>query len=288
MKKLPKPTDPAGKPYDAKGVFELCVSDMSNAELKKKYVAATEDIVLAAKHYDEAAEKSELHSIPLGQLAGVLTKEELISVYTYRMVRQERPGRTVYDALLARVPNQRCPLCGVGGISSLDHHLPKAGFPTLSVVPNNLVPACGDCQDAKRSYYPKNTEQHTLHPYFDDFDSVKWLKAGINQSAPPSFEFFVDPAAPVSPVTLSRFDTHLRVFKLLKLYASNAGSELTGVQGQLHRLLVNGGAEAVRDHCLEVADSWAQVSLNSWKSAMYTAAAANDWFCQGGFLEGND
>jgi hypothetical protein len=218
---------------------------------------------------------------------GGLTQDELVTVYTYRMVNQERPGRAVYDAILARVPNQRCPLCGVGGVSSLDHHLPKAEFPTLAVVPTNLVPACGDCQAAKKSYYPKSADQHTLHPYFDDYDSVKWLKAKINQSEPLSFEFFADPGAPVSAVVLARFNTHLRVFKLLKLYASNAGSELSGAQGQLHRLLVNGGAGAVRDHCLEVADSWARVSLNSWRSAMYTAAAENNWFCQGGFMAGN-
>lgn len=287
MKKLMKPTDSFGNPFNARNVYALCVSDTENDKLKQRYIAASVDIENAARDFDMAAERIALHSIPRGQTVGSLTKKELINVYTYRMLNRARPGRAVYDRIIASVPNQRCPLCDIGVVSSLDHHLPKSEYPTLAVVPNNLVPVCRDCQDEKETHYPTSAEEHTLHPYFDDYESIRWLAARVIQTAPPAFEFFVNPSASRNAVELARFNTHMRILKLQKLYASNAGSELVSAQRRLHRAFVNGGPGAVRDDCLIAADDYAEISLNSWRSAMYAAAADSDWFCQGGFMAGN-
>jgi hypothetical protein len=287
MRKLPKPTDAANAEYVARSVFELCVSDTTNAALKKRYLAAAPEVEQASLHYGAAAPNTELHLIALNQPAGDLSTKEMIGVYTYRMRDKRRPGRPVYDRIISAPKQQRCPLCGVGVASTLDHHLPKDKFPVLAVTPTNLVPSCRDCQDAKKSYHALTQEGHTLHPYFDDYDNVQWLAAKVLETAPTVFVFFVNAPASSSALERARFNTHMNVFKLMKLYSSNAASEMVGAQGQLYRLLVSGGEASVREHCLDVAQSWANESLNSWMYAMYSAAAASSWFCRGGFMAGN-
>lgn len=61
-----------------------------------------------------------------------------------------------------------CPMCGSFGTGTLDHFLPKSGYPELAIFSRNLVPACS-C-NTKRSTVVKGTisSEHVLHPYFEN------------------------------------------------------------------------------------------------------------------------
>lgn len=60
-----------------------------------------------------------------------------------------------------------CAMCGSFGSETLDHVLPKGGYPEFSVLSCNLVPAC-PC-NSKRSDKAKGAlpGERVLHPYFD-------------------------------------------------------------------------------------------------------------------------
>lgn len=284
MRKLPKPCDDTGAELAPVDVFDVCISKVKNANLKSRLQGVRSLVVAAAVDYDAAASSGKLHTIKRQTSVGSVTKDEMVRVYTYRMVSNKQPGRIVYDQIKNAPKHQRCPLCDIGTVNTLDHHLPKTEYLKLTVTPNNLVPSCEWCQGAKRTGYPTCAEEQTIHPYFDDFESEVWLYAEVVQSVPAAFRYYAAPPSAWGMIVEKRLSFHLKTFKLLKLYSLNAGSELSGIRTRLGRLLNSGGREAVRKHLREEAESWEDEFKNSWKAAMYRAAAASDWFCEDGFL----
>jgi len=131
--------------------------------------------------------------------------------------------------------------------------------------------------------YPDIEAHQTLHPYFDNVEEETWLKAQVVQGVPASFLFQVDPPTNWSALTRRRLERHLETFDLQTLYISNASSHLAETRHSLHWLFQTGGSSAVRAHLQREAMSREQARLNSWSSAMYRAAAMNDWFCEGGY-----
>lgn len=104
-----------------------------------------------------------------------MTEEQLKNVYENKFAKKGQPGRKVYDKLMSKPAQGICPLCGQRVVSTLDHYLPKAHFPVLSVVPINLIPSCSECNKSKTDHVPENAEQQTLHPYYDDVEEEQWL-----------------------------------------------------------------------------------------------------------------
>lgn len=67
-----------------------------------------------------------------------------------------------------------CPSCGEPGKpGTLDHYLPKAIYPELSIFLINLTPMCTDCQGKKGTdIEDENGNKLFIHPYFDSIDEV--------------------------------------------------------------------------------------------------------------------
>lgn len=61
-----------------------------------------------------------------------------------------------------------CPMCGSMHSGTLDHYLPKNGFPIFSVFSKNLVPACKCNSKRSETLLGVNPGERVLHPYFDD------------------------------------------------------------------------------------------------------------------------
>jgi len=64
--------------------------------------------------------------------------------------------------------NVRCPYCGQGVCSSLDHYFDKDAFCELSLNVWNLVPSCGDCNFKKLNKKIHSSTERFLHPFFDE------------------------------------------------------------------------------------------------------------------------
>jgi len=283
MQKLSLPTDEQGVNLVARQVFDLCISKVKNADLKRRFRAISQQVHESSLKYDAAVASKRAHKIiPSLQLGGV-SQEELLTVYNQRMVGSNAPGRKVYDRILSAAPLELCPLCGLGSVMSLDHHLPKSEFPILCVTPNNLVPACEGCQRAKREQYPSKDSEQTLHPYFDDSQSSVWLQAKVVGPFPAVFKYFVDPLASFDRLTIKRLEHHMKVFDLPKRFSVQAAQEGQSIRLDLMDLHQNGGASAVRAHLRRLALNRELLCKNSWRTAFYRAASKSDWFCEGGF-----
>ncbi|TGC06732.1 hypothetical protein CRG93_19505 [Escherichia sp. E2593] len=48
-----------------------------------------------------------------------------------------------------------CPYCGVGTATTLDHYYCKSSLPQFSILKENLIPCCGECNKTKGTLKPK-------------------------------------------------------------------------------------------------------------------------------------
>jgi 5-methylcytosine-specific restriction endonuclease McrA len=278
MRKLTKPLDDPGS------VFLTCISRVRNIGLKSRLTSVEATIVAAANEFEAAASTTTLHTLlPQNDVNGIVTKQEMLEVYTNRMAKKDAPGRSIYDKLLAAPVHGRCPLCGQRVVSTLDHYLPKTEYPALAVVPINLVPACADCNKTKIAAIPKTADQETIHPYFDDVETDLWLYAKVIETSPAVLQFFVKPHVDWDIVKAKRIEHHFKVFKLSYLYTSHAATELLNIRDRLAQLFSKTGYKGVNAHLSEEAATRESAYLNSWQTAMYKALAANFWYCSGGF-----
>jgi hypothetical protein len=137
VRTLPKPTN------DAKAVFLTCVSRVRDEQLKAEFESIADTVENDANEYDEMAQAVSWFLIEESEdVDGVVSQKNMEKVYTRRMAAKGTPGRTIYENLKASSPHDLCPLCGHRTVEQLDHYLPKAKFPSLVVLPINLVRYC--------------------------------------------------------------------------------------------------------------------------------------------------
>jgi len=277
MRRVQKPTEDAGE------VFQTCIDIVRSTSLRARLSSIRPVIEAAADDYETSASSVMLHTLPTADHINGVTKDEMSDVYEFRMVRQGTPGRSIYDRLISAPIQGRCPLCGHGQVSTLDHYLPRSSFPALTVLPINLIPACGDCNKLKRDFLPSTQEELSLHPYYDEVEDDRWLYAEVVEEIPTALTYYVLAPTDWTAIKSARVSNHFYLFELGTLYASNAASELVEMRLSLERLYTNAGAAAVQDHLREQATSCSRAHINSWRTAMFDALADNEWFCSGGF-----
>lgn len=185
--------------------------------------------------------------------------------------------------LFALTRNGECPMCGYSTISDLDHYLPRATFPELSILPINLVPACGTCNNKKRNRWSA-TERLFLHAYFDDMPTSRYLIARVEVDADTVMvSYDIDTAD--NPQVAQLLHRHCQVLDLFNTFRRAANIELGDHAASFHDLYLTGGGEAVRDALARTARSAGKRrGLNDWKTSLYLSLSESRAFCDGGCL----
>ncbi len=277
MRTLPKPGESAAE------VFAVCIARVRNTTSRDKFVAVTQHIVVAADVYDGAATRGQCYALAQeADVGGQVTADDMSRLYKNSMVRKGSAARQIYDRLIAAAPFGRCPLCGQGTVSTLDHYLPKANYPALAVVPYNLVPCCSDCNHAKGGHPPSGERDQLLHPYYDRVDDRRWLEAEIEHQQPaPAVRFIVADVASWSTTTNERIRFHFARLRLDRLYSTYAAQEIVSIRDAMRCLFEQAGPGGLRAHLTAVSNSHSQQYINSWQAALYRALADNEAYCQG-------
>jgi hypothetical protein len=280
MRHIPKPSLTVAQ------VYADCVSTVDNITLRNRLDGCTHLILDAESEFENKITTGQVFTIIQEKIInGNVTAEELKKVYTYRMVGLPI-GRAYYNELILSAPQNICPYCSQRDVDTLDHYLPKALYPRLVVTPVNLVPSCTPCNKGKLIDYPCQPEDETLHPYYDNIENDFWLKASVNKTTPITIDFSVKRVEGWSDLLFARVKKHFQCYHLKTLYSTNAGRELTGRKGYLIKTYNSGaGAVGISQILSNEADSWAIAHRNSWKTALYSALAGDEWFCDQGFLQ---
>jgi len=281
MRRLPKPN------LDVGAVYASCVQGVPNATAVTRFQAAAQDMEHLAGLYDSRAAVNELHLFAAskwgqpGQLTlGALTKGDLTSLYTDYMVTRNAPARLFYDRLLV-APLGKCPYCGFGHVSTLDHFLSKARYPGFAVLPTNLVPCCGDCNHGKGAGVLTANNQ-IPHPYYEApaIETDTWLFASIEETTPARAQYSVLIPSGWSAALALRVQNYFRDLDLAARFAVEAASEIVSLSDLLAPLT---NAELIRQKLQQDADIERARRTNTWKAALYEALASSAWYCEGGW-----
>ncbi len=240
---------------------------------------AGEEILNAqVEQYRERAERGDLYTIECQSNLDVnsLTKDDLIRLYDYYFRGDKKPGRHIYNRLLASA-NEKCPFCGgIGRPRNLDHFLPKAHFPQFSILPLNLIPSCRDCNmDGKGQSFAEVAETQILHPYLEasHFFEEQWIFAKYligNHDDPNTIQYYVDPPCNWNDTDKARVRQHFNNFDIAKRYATRASSALTEVEAQYAAFRKSDMMNSFQQVILEPVIMNERFK-NHWKRVMYLA-----------------
>lgn len=279
MNHLPLPT------HTSKDTIIACADSIrKDAALEKRLKSVVTYVSLKTDAYLKHARAHRLDKInPRKSVkGGMASKYDMKKAY--KRLRDMSSCRPIYNDILGAA-EEICPLCNDREASTLDHYLPKSKYPTFAVTPVNLVPCCYKCNNLKKSDVVSSAEKQFLHPYFDDVEHEHWLFAKVIQTRPATITFFVNPSHSIDATLRKRLEYHVQMLKLQGYFTTKSQRRLTGIRKRLKKLLKNGGAQEVKKHLKEEADSYFSVSKNHWETAFYQACAKSRWFCKGGFSQ---
>lgn len=286
MRALPKPL------YVFQDVFNLCIEGVGDIVLRQRYGEILVDLAADAANYEALSAQANWWTIPPNHqrnsdvVVGRVIKSELKALYSSYMVGQEKPARSIYDRLMGSAPNERCPYCGVGRVTTLDHFLPKAKFPKLSVLVTNLVPACRDCNmGGKGTSIATRADDQPIHPYYDadTFNSAQWLYCDVNPTSPATINFYAQPPLLWSATAQARTHSHLRAFDLRARFSVEAAEELSTIRQIFIDYYDDASADERAQYLLSIESSESRRFPNSWKRALYQALGSSQWYCGGGY-----
>lgn len=273
MIKLEKPQ------FNQEDIITDCISNMRDGLIKQRITNSKNEIVKESADYDQRACAGELsHILVHNMLKSGATKDDMTKLYDKKFVPKGEGGRKYYDAIKLLSPNNRCPYCAQREVSTLDHYLPKAKYPTYAVTPYNLVPSCRDCNADKLDDDFCCREEETIHPYYDDFSNEKWIVAKMIEKDPIAFEFEVKCPSNWDDIKKERAQNHFGKFELNKLYKPHASEEFIGCFNGIKRLYKRGGKELAIETLREQIVDKEVIRLNTWQAAMYQAIIDSEWF----------
>lgn len=180
----------------------------------------------------------------------------------------------------------RCPYCGIGGPTELDHHLPRSKYKSLAVYSRNLVPTCHECNNKKRTAANAAVAEQFVHAYFDPLPNERFLQAQIaTVDGALIFSFHIVQTANLTNELFQRLEMQFERLALTRRYKDEINVFLNGhavgldmaygadqSSDRAQQYLLKNAARATTDH-----------HLNDWRVAVFHALAENYEFCSGGF-----
>lgn len=263
-------------------VYFRCVENKRPNIVRDRMKGILPEVARIYEEYIEKARRLELFSFPkpetISSLNHDVSVDEIHDLYDSAMVRKKGGGRADYDRIKTGAAFGICLYCGQLAVKTLDHFLPRSKWKSLSVCQVNLVPACRDCNAEKMDCSPISASDTFFHPYFDDMNAFLWLAAKVVEVDPVRMEFFVECEAE-DRVFAARALRHFEGLKLKVLYEAQAVTEVASLTAALTRIHSVDGAKGVQKELSVRADDNSELSANSWRAAMYRAAASSEWFC---------
>lgn len=265
---------------DTKTIIEDCISNVIKQPTLSHIKASKMTIVSKSRDYDELAEKSQLSTLVRhSSVPGGATKEDMVWLYDNKFVADR--GRKYYEKIKLLPKWGKCPFCGVGIVSTLDHYLPKTEYPTYAVTPYNLVASCSDCNKKKTTTIITTRAEELIHPYYDDFDDEIWLKSKAIYKDEMVFWFFVEKPETWTQEKYERAKNHFEKLGLNSLYVAHCGEEFAEYECTAKELYEIGGEKLVKRDLSDRIKERRRITRNNWRAALYEGLLySEDFFKQ--------
>lgn len=257
--------------FSVKEIVKDCASSIIDESLRKKYINSAEYIEQKSEEYIDIANKNNWTEISTHETVNmIISKDEMVKLYDRKFVARPDVRGKYYDKILATAKSGKCPICGIGQASTLDHYLAKTLYPTYAVTPGNLIPTCKDCNGSKSNRPINNIQEAPLHPYFDDIDDVIWLCADITSKNDILVaQYYVNPEIDKSDSEqYARLCAHLQLYKLKHAYSIQASTEISENTELWKKVYKQGGKQGLLRYLTECLNSCEMVQRNTWKTAL--------------------
>lgn len=268
MKKLPTPLSDT----NAEEIFEECVSAYRDKTKVATLLKCKDLVRLDSELYDKVI-PGKIEQFQQSSLPDDVAKIDIIKVYTNKFVAEKSPGRKYYNIIREQAKLNICPICGIRPVKNLDHYLPKAKYPTLSVTPNNLIPSCRDCNMDKRDYISCDSQNIPVHLYFDDIPNEPWLHVTVGDNL--EILYYISCPKTVDEGVRKRLEKHLEFYDLHELYSSHASSQIADSINMWKKVMFQSGEQALKLSLEDECESAEKNDINSWKSALYRGLINN-------------
>jgi hypothetical protein len=234
------------------------------------------------------ARYDELEGRPTPELLGpTLSAALTAAIYSaYSQVR--KGGRLENLRNRLKIAADRCPFCGIGPVTDLDHYLPRSRFQALSIYSRNLIPACHECNSKKRTADGRRRLERFIHAYFDVLPEERFLVAVVSLL---DRALLVDFRIERTPLLREELYERLQ-FQVTRLCLQDRYRAEVNVflASQEVSFLEAFGAERdgdrLRDFLLRSAAALAgRFGLNDWRPALMRGLAGSPEFYSGGFVE---
>lgn len=271
MYSLPIPKTTAADSYSA------TIATITETQRRAMFASATSVIQAQCDAFDQlAAELRFDRADSKNFVVRGLSTFTMSDLYDAQFVKRSGT-KAIRDSIKNAAPYKLCPYCGEGSANQLDHYLPKKAFEGTAVHPANLVPACSDCNYAKRNYTPSPDSPAVLHPYFDTAFETPWLSGNLTKSSVglPVINFEVS-LAQSDPELEARLNAHMQVFDLWNRFSVWAAQSLNNLEEFLVQRTQS--LQDVRTDLQKIAVRESGGRTNSWEGAAYGAMLRSDWY----------
>ena len=272
MKSLEKPN------FDVKEILQTCASSYRDKIKYNNFIDNAEYIKKKSCEYDQLASAGQWDKILQEEkVNGIIDKKDMISLYEDKFVKHLPEREQYYDKIMSLAVHGKCPICGIGQVSNLDHYLAKSIYPTYSVTPTNLIPVCRDCNYAKSSKSFSTNNEAPFHPYYDEIDSFIWLKASIkivNNSIVATY-YISDELETTHSELYYRLKNHFEILELDKAYSIQAATEIAENITLWITKYFEWGKESFKEYLDSCLASKIKFQQNTWKTALFRALIEN-------------
>lgn len=254
-------------------VYDEIAEAKRSQRVKSHLVRNRKAIDIAYFSYEIAAPALD-SLVPIGLLKS--HKKSLIHAY-------EKPTsalKTLRDELFEAAIKSKCPFCQISTHSTLDHYLPKEKFPEFSVYPQNLVPACDECNRHKRSLI---VDQDTavrlfIHPYYDNVPDVNFITAKLkvkNKTLTVTFQPYHNRSLSLQQYT--HIANHFKTLGLSDRFRKSSITELSDIRDWI-KDLAGQGAMVLKGKLIEQAKVYSNVGHNYWRRILFETLANDEDF----------
>jgi hypothetical protein len=188
-------------------------------------------------------------------------------------------------AQLLGIGGARCPMCGFGEVSTLDHYLPRTAFPEFAILALNLVPACGRCNQLKDTHFGLESEDQFLHPFFDTLERVPILECRFAvQPGSALVEFRIRRTHRIAHDVLAKVRFQFEKLRLANRFSAEALAEIGERRTTFAEYATTRGSAGLRNYLRTESRGYlAEHGPNHWKSSLYRTLARNNDFLSGGY-----
>ncbi len=248
------------------------------------YRVSPEELSALIALYDEY---DGAHGAPTGTLVGGALSHELRDAleHAYRLTYEGRSLEPIRTSVMSLV--DRCPVCGIGAATELDHFLPKSVYKALAIYVRNLIPLCHDCNHAKGTTASEDPASQFVHAYFDQLPDAIFLLANIDiEGEGLTVEFAVSDTRDLTDDMRAKLSFQFERLKLNMRYQPEINIYLTSHAVSLNIVYAADGNDSVRGFLLAQADvEETAFHRNHWRPLLLRALADHEDFCGGGFRD---